>query len=173
LRPLISASGSSKFTTLGSFEYRPASLLSLSNDEPRSASCLIGQSAVSRRSARVETASKISDRPPERLRNEPGFRNRGNLFCLLNGPCRSGPGGKFPDTPGIQSTRNPPRRRCAGISRSTLARAHHQAAAPFASAGNGASSSPTNQGCRGLLERRHLQQQAKGFCLGKTNRSWQ
>lgn len=173
MRPLISASGSSKFTTLGSFEYRPASLLSLSNDEPRSASCLIGRSAVSRRSARVETASKISDRPPERLRNEPGFRNRGNLFCLLNGPCRSGPGGKFPDTPGIQSTRNPPRRRCAGISRSTLARAHHQAAAPLASAGNGASSSPTNQGCRGLLERRHLQQQAKGFCLGKTNRSWQ
>ena len=173
MRPLLSTSGSSEFTPLGSFEYQPASLLSLSNREPRSASCLIGRSAVSQRSARVETASKIPDRPPERFRIEPGFRNRGNLFYLLNGPCRSVPGEKFPGTPGIQSSRNPPQRRCAGISRSTLARAHHQAAAPLASAGGGMSSSLTNQGCRGLLERRHLQQRRNGSCLGKTNRSWQ
>jgi hypothetical protein len=179
LRPHLSTSGLSKFTTLSSFEYRRASLLLLSGDEARSASYLIGCSAAFPRSAHAETATKIPDRPPERLHSEPDFRNRGNPFDLLNGPCRSEPGGKFPDTPGIQSSRNPLQRRCAGISRSTQARAQQQAAAPIAPAGGGIPSTLTNRHCRGLLERwhlhqrRHRRQRRKGLHLPKTNHSWQ
>src|ERR1039458_1521023 len=77
---LTSESKTLEFTTHGSFEYRLSSDLLPYRDEPRSASSLMGRSAALLRSAHAETATKIPDRPPERLRSEPDFRKRGNPF---------------------------------------------------------------------------------------------
>ena len=169
----LSTSGSSKFTTLSSFEYRRVSFVLPSRDEPRSASSLIGPSAALQRSAHAQMATKTTDPPPERLRSGPYFRNKGNPFHLPDGPCHSETGEKFPGTPGIQSSRNPLQWRSADISRSTRAKAQQQAAAPIAPAGGGMSSSLAIQHCRVPLERSRRQQPRKRFYLRKAKHSWQ